>query len=77
MAASESDALLQTRRKPNGLSWFTALSVGVVGVVAITTGAKSAFDAYQSRSSSKQLGNWEDRTVALHNDTIRCNSCAV
>ena len=51
MSSSESDALLQTRRKPNGPSWFAALSVGVVGVVAITSGAKSGFKAYQSRSS--------------------------
>ena len=58
MSSSESDALLQTRRKPNGMSWFTALSVGVFGVVAITLSAKAAFEAY--RSSSKQLGSWED-----------------
>lgn len=77
MSSSESDALLQTRRKPNGPSWFAALSVGVVGVVAITSGAKSGFKAYQSRSSSKQLGEWEDRAVALHNDATKCNSCAV
>ena len=77
MSSSESDALLQTRRKPNGPSWFAALSVGVVGVVAITSGAKSGFKAYQSRSSSKQLGEWEDRAVALHNDATKCTSCAV
>ena len=77
MSSSESDALLQTRRKPNGPSWFAALSVGVVGVVAITSGAKSGFKAYQSRSSPKQLGEWEDRAVALHNDATKCNSCAV
>ncbi len=75
MSSSESDALLQTRRKPNGMSWFTALSVGVFGVVAITLSAKAAFEAY--RSSSKQLGAWEDRSAALHGDATKCNSCAV
>ena len=49
--------------------------VGVFGVVAITTGAKVAFEAY--RSSSKQLGAWEDRSAALHGDATKCNSCAV
>ena len=77
MPSSETDALLPSRRRPNGPSWGATLSVGIIGLVSVASGARFGWKAYDNYRWKQLLGTWEERTSAQHTERTRCNSCAV